>query len=381
MVKSLVLAGPVHALPEAGRQGVRERAAKVRAEGMADVAEAVLKGATSGDTKANNPVATAFVRELLMRQDADGYARTCEALAAAKAADLERIGCRVLLVTGDEDAVAPPSGGAQHGRPAARRARDRALALRALDHDRARQRSEPGFQGVSFRTPLTGHGRAARRGTAPEPLKETAMANVLFTNVRIIDGTGAQPFTGEVLVQGNRIPRVARGVRTAAHGGRDRHRRRRRHADAGHGARPTRTSAGPIRRTLDAIAEAAARGAHALGGAGGEALPRPRLDLVRRRRHAQAAPRLRDPQRHQLGPDPGAALPRGQPGDHRHRLARRRHAAAPAVPGDVVRLRGRRARGDAQGGAHVPQVRRRLDQAQPVGRQPGAGRRRAARPG
>src|SRR5258708_11978508 len=39
------------------------------------------------------------------------------------------------------------------------------------------------------------------------------MANVLFTNVRIIDGSGAQPFVGEVLVEGNRIVRVARGVR------------------------------------------------------------------------------------------------------------------------------------------------------------------------
>ncbi len=39
------------------------------------------------------------------------------------------------------------------------------------------------------------------------------MANVLFTNVRIIDGTGAAPYAGEVLVQGNRILRVARGAR------------------------------------------------------------------------------------------------------------------------------------------------------------------------
>ena len=37
------------------------------------------------------------------------------------------------------------------------------------------------------------------------------MANVLFTNVRIIDGTGAQPYAGEVLVQGNRISRISRG--------------------------------------------------------------------------------------------------------------------------------------------------------------------------
>src|SRR5260370_19800438 len=38
------------------------------------------------------------------------------------------------------------------------------------------------------------------------------MANVLFTNGRFIDGSGAQPFAGEVLVEGNRIVRVARGV-------------------------------------------------------------------------------------------------------------------------------------------------------------------------
>jgi imidazolonepropionase-like amidohydrolase len=39
------------------------------------------------------------------------------------------------------------------------------------------------------------------------------MASVLFTNVRIIDGGGDAPYSGEVLVQGNRITRVARGVR------------------------------------------------------------------------------------------------------------------------------------------------------------------------
>ena len=36
------------------------------------------------------------------------------------------------------------------------------------------------------------------------------MADVLFTNVRIFDGGGETPFTGEVLVQGNRISRVTR---------------------------------------------------------------------------------------------------------------------------------------------------------------------------
>ena len=37
------------------------------------------------------------------------------------------------------------------------------------------------------------------------------MADILFRNVRILDGSGDQPFLGEVLVQGNRIKRVERG--------------------------------------------------------------------------------------------------------------------------------------------------------------------------
>ena len=35
--------------------------------------------------------------------------------------------------------------------------------------------------------------------------------NVLFTNVRVLDGTGDYPYTGEVLVQGNRIKQITKG--------------------------------------------------------------------------------------------------------------------------------------------------------------------------
>jgi imidazolonepropionase-like amidohydrolase len=45
------------------------------------------------------------------------------------------------------------------------------------------------------------------------------MANVLFTNARIFDATGVQPYTGEVLVQGNRIARVGRSLRSTSGGG------------------------------------------------------------------------------------------------------------------------------------------------------------------
>ncbi|KQW36113.1 amidohydrolase family protein [Rhizobacter sp. Root404] len=44
------------------------------------------------------------------------------------------------------------------------------------------------------------------------------MADTLFTNVRILDGTGQNPFTGSVLVQGNRIRQVGRSTAAIASG-------------------------------------------------------------------------------------------------------------------------------------------------------------------
>src|SRR5581483_11900756 len=93
LVKSLTLFGPIHA----------------PAEGMAGIADQIVEATLSRDTKSAQPVAVALVREFIMRQDAEGYARNCEALAAAEPADLNRIKCPVRLVTGDEDPVAPAS--------------------------------------------------------------------------------------------------------------------------------------------------------------------------------------------------------------------------------------------------------------------------------
>ncbi len=109
LARSLALFGPLTAPPEAAREGLRARARQARSEGMASIAHAVVEAATSTDTRTNQPVAAAFVRELLMRQCPEGYARTCEALAGAEPADLGRIKCPTLLATGDEDAIAPPS--------------------------------------------------------------------------------------------------------------------------------------------------------------------------------------------------------------------------------------------------------------------------------
>jgi pimeloyl-ACP methyl ester carboxylesterase len=111
LVRSLALFGPLAAPTDTARQNIRARGAKVRDEGvpgMHEVALSLVQAATSAQTRQRSPVAVAFVRESLMRQDPAGYARTCEALADAQPAALERIEAPVLLVTGDEDGVAPP---------------------------------------------------------------------------------------------------------------------------------------------------------------------------------------------------------------------------------------------------------------------------------
>jgi 3-oxoadipate enol-lactonase len=109
LVRSLALFGPIHQPPEPARKGLGDRAAKARDEGMPGIADQIVQATLSGDTKSNAPVAVALVREFIMRQDAEGYARSCEALAAAQPANLDRIKCPVRLVTGDEDPVAPAS--------------------------------------------------------------------------------------------------------------------------------------------------------------------------------------------------------------------------------------------------------------------------------
>lgn len=110
-VRSLALFGPLVAPPDAARATIRARGDKARSEGAAGmqaIADALVQSVLATETKAKRHAAVAFVRESLMRQDADGYARTCDALAEAQAADVSRIACPTLLVTGDQDIVAPP---------------------------------------------------------------------------------------------------------------------------------------------------------------------------------------------------------------------------------------------------------------------------------
>lgn len=110
LVASVALFGPLITPPDAARAAMRQRAEKARSgpAGMQEITQALINAAISSDTRERLPVAVAYVRESLMRQGGDGYARSCEALADAQPAQVESITAPVLLVTGDEDGVAPP---------------------------------------------------------------------------------------------------------------------------------------------------------------------------------------------------------------------------------------------------------------------------------
>lgn len=112
LVLSLALFGPLLCPPDAGRPAILARADKALAGGaaaMQEIADAIVAGATSNETKQQQPAVIALVRESVMRQPSAGYAQSCKALAGAQGATLEAISAPTLLVTGDQDGVAPPT--------------------------------------------------------------------------------------------------------------------------------------------------------------------------------------------------------------------------------------------------------------------------------
>lgn len=110
-VVSLALLGVNRAPPEARRQAVRERVAKVRAEGIDAIVETVVKGGLSPHSLAAKPEVVGFVRELLTRQTDEGYAACCSAMAESVAADPKTIACPVLVISGADDNVSPAATG------------------------------------------------------------------------------------------------------------------------------------------------------------------------------------------------------------------------------------------------------------------------------
>lgn len=109
-IRASALLGPVRNLPDAARSAQADRAALVRAQGMAAVAGGISQGAVSAKTRAERPVVSAMIKELLQRQSAEGYAAACEALGGSSPPDASGVTCPVLAITGTEDMVCPPDG-------------------------------------------------------------------------------------------------------------------------------------------------------------------------------------------------------------------------------------------------------------------------------
>ena len=192
---------------------------------MSAVADQLPCSALSSATANENPVVVAFVRESHMRQDAEGFARSCEGLAQAEKADHRLIDCPTLIVTGDEDPVGPASiaheladkiGGAK------------TVILHRCGHWTPIEKSKECGKlliGIPARSSdLTDRARLLERrkgGTImayeANGWNGNASGPILFTNVRVLDGTGEYPYTGEVLVQGNRIKQVTRGSSRLSH--------------------------------------------------------------------------------------------------------------------------------------------------------------------
>ncbi len=194
------------------------------------------------------------------------------------------------------------------------------------------------------------------------------MTNMLFTNVRIIDGTGVPPFAGDVLVQGNRILRVGRGTRaipavgaavidgagaTLMPGMVEAHT----HFSWNDSATLEGIQRMPLEEHVLWSADVARRYLEAgFTSCVGAACAKPRLDVVTRNAINE-------------GVIPGPRYLAASQEDHRRRRPGRRDLAASAIPRVQLRRRRQRAGGDASRGPDVPEVRRRHHQAQPVGRQ------------
>ena len=184
---SLALFGPLLAPPEPARQ-----ACATGRQGRGPRAWPPSRRPSSRrrppPTPSNNPGG----RRLDPRAaDAPGRRRLCPQLRSAgrgEAADVARIACPVLLVTGDEDAVAPPR---------ARRAMAeqingaRVVILPRCGHWATLERAAE--CSAALKEFYAGRARRRRHG-ANASEEGMPWATSLFTNVRIFDGTGEYPY-------------------------------------------------------------------------------------------------------------------------------------------------------------------------------------------
>jgi 3-oxoadipate enol-lactonase len=110
LVAKLVLANTAARYPEAAQAAWKQRIATVQEKGMAAVAEMVVERYLHADFRAADPAATQAIRSRLLRDDAAGYAASCNAVGTVDwLSRLGEIRCPTLVIAGARDAGAPPA--------------------------------------------------------------------------------------------------------------------------------------------------------------------------------------------------------------------------------------------------------------------------------
>ncbi|KAJ5131025.1 uncharacterized protein N7515_007064 [Penicillium bovifimosum] len=105
-IAGVVAIGPTH--PSEGLVGVMNKRAEVVLEsGMEPMANTIPFAAVGSRS---TPLQKAFIRELILRQSAEGYAALCRAIASAEAADYAAVKAPFLLIAGEEDKSASMEG-------------------------------------------------------------------------------------------------------------------------------------------------------------------------------------------------------------------------------------------------------------------------------
>ena len=110
LVAGLVVVGGLPEPLPASRVRLRDRAARVRASGMAGLGAEAVEANLAGSTREEQPALCALFGRLFERQSASGYADAAEALAEWEAPPLPPLDAvRTFAITGEEDRYAPPA--------------------------------------------------------------------------------------------------------------------------------------------------------------------------------------------------------------------------------------------------------------------------------
>ena len=76
---------------------------------MAACADTVIGNALAAETLKSKPAIVGYARELLCRQNAEGYALACEALANGEDPEWSAIKAETTIISGAEDKVSAPA--------------------------------------------------------------------------------------------------------------------------------------------------------------------------------------------------------------------------------------------------------------------------------